>query len=144
MALLLNYLTQRETEQSESELFDEDDIDLDLPQSMRESEKAQAQEERVKAFNHLRQTVNDMYAELEEMRARNDDLAAALGACYLCWGEDSRCKICGGNGHPGSFEIDKELFAEFVIPAVYRQKQESMARRSSRNTRTRTYSNYEP
>jgi hypothetical protein len=37
------------------------------------------------------------------------DLAAALGACGLCWGEDSACPCCRGRGRPGMVRPDPEL-----------------------------------
>ncbi len=40
--------------------------------------------------------------ELEELRERNEALAAALGACFACWGTDIFCTHCGGEGRPGA------------------------------------------
>jgi citrate lyase beta subunit len=37
------------------------------------------------------------------------DLAAALGACGLCWGEDDLCPSCRGRGRPGMVRPDLEL-----------------------------------
>jgi hypothetical protein len=62
--------------------------------------------------------VRDLCAELEELRERNDVLAAALGACHLCWGEDPGCPACGGLGRPGAAPPDRQLFARLVAPAV--------------------------
>jgi hypothetical protein len=62
--------------------------------------------------------IKDLRVELEELRERNDALAAALGACYLCWGEDPRCPVCGGSGDPGSATLDMQMFAQWVAPAL--------------------------
>jgi hypothetical protein len=42
-------------------------------------------------------------AELAETQDRMSDIAAALGACGLCWGEDDTCPSCRGRGKPGHF-----------------------------------------
>jgi hypothetical protein len=39
-------------------------------------------------------------------------LAAALGACGLCWGEDPTCLGCRGRGKPGMIRPDMEMRAE--------------------------------
>ncbi|HKX45139.1 MAG TPA: hypothetical protein VJP77_00345, partial [Planctomycetota bacterium] len=45
-------------------------------------------------------------------------LAAALGACEVCLGEDARCEECNGEGGPGWAEPDPELYEAWVAPAV--------------------------
>ncbi len=57
-------------------------------------------------------------AEVKILRARCDTVAAALGACGLCWGQDMSCRACRGHGAPGRSIPDEELFCEFVVPAV--------------------------
>jgi hypothetical protein len=54
---------------------------------------------------------------LEELFERDCALAAALGACD-CWGELARCPICHGAGTPGWALPDRQLFAEYVHPAL--------------------------
>ena len=44
------------------------------------------------------------------------DLAAALGACGLCWGEDDYCPSCRGRGRPGMVRPDPELRARLLGP----------------------------
>jgi hypothetical protein len=61
-----------------------------------------------------------LYNEVETLRARNDSLAAALGACPSCWGENPRCVRCRGRGRPGGRQPDNALFSELVEPAVQR------------------------
>jgi hypothetical protein len=58
--------------------------------------------------------------QVQRLEQRNDSFAAAVGACYLCWGEDLSCAVCGGNGQSGAFEPDAGLFAELVAPALQR------------------------
>lgn len=70
-------------------------------------------------------------AERDELRRRNAVLAAALGACELCWGDDATCPSCGGNGAPGGSAVDAELFARYVRPAVLSLKHTNPAPRAS-------------
>lgn len=70
------------------------------------------------ALRELRRQVDSMFAELRTLRERTDALAAALGACCLCWGEDPECRFCHGRGAPGFAMPDESLLAELVIPAI--------------------------
>jgi hypothetical protein len=54
----------------------------------------------------------------QELLDRNSILAAALGACDNCWGEQSLCPVCQGVGLPGWILPDEQLYASFVHPAV--------------------------
>jgi hypothetical protein len=47
--------------------------------------------------------VRALEAELAETQDRMSDIASALGACGLCWGEDDTCPSCRGRGRPGHF-----------------------------------------
>ena len=82
-----------------------------------EEEDTQAAERR-EALQRLERTVKKLYSELEQLRERSDSLAAALGACYLCWGEDRRCELCGGQGWAGWQPRDPALFNEWIAPAL--------------------------
>lgn len=64
-------------------------------------------------------------AEIELLRRRCDTLAAALGACYLCWGRDPACVQCLGSGRPGWNEPDETLFRRLVVPAIRRHREGS-------------------
>jgi len=48
---------------------------------------------------------------------RNQLLAGALGACH-CWGERTDCAACGGFGTPGWSHPNKQLFADYIYPAL--------------------------
>lgn len=79
--------------------------------------------------------IASLAAELRETRARLDatqrqtrrlleryqaateklaDLAAALGACGLCWGEDAACPGCRGRGRAGMVRPDPERRARLL------------------------------
>jgi hypothetical protein len=70
------------------------------------------------AVNELREDLKNLSAELKALRERNDLLAATLGACCLCWGQDPECRACRGRGRPGYAMADEALFGEFVLPAI--------------------------
>jgi hypothetical protein len=91
----------------------------------------------------FRRELEETSMELEELRSRNDVLAAALGACYLCWGEDPDCERCAGAGQPGSGVPDHRLFTELVAPALARVGDVARQRHSvpTRNETTVTTSN---
>lgn len=63
-----------------------------------------------------------LYAELEDLRARNAMLADALGACPRCWGEDASCPVCRGRGVAGGRSPDPELFESVIRPAIRRRQ----------------------
>lgn len=68
-----------------------------------------------------------MEQELGTLRARNDALAAALGACYLCFGEHENCLACRGQGNPGSWRSDPDAFRRYVAPVLRRVHRETLA-----------------
>lgn len=64
--------------------------------------------------------VERLRREVRELRNVNDNLAAALGACPVCWGADEACVECDGCGTAGSLSPDPALFKALVAPAVKR------------------------
>ena len=112
VSLVSKYLaSRREAEEAEAE-----------ETAAHEAEAAAAEVEKQAALRSLQRMARSMYAELEELRGRNDMLAAALGACYLCWGDNATCEVCGGAGVPGAAPPDAELFAALVVPAARRMQ----------------------
>jgi hypothetical protein len=76
-----------------------------------------ADPEAAAALLELRAQVDSMFEELTTLRRRNEDLALALGACPACWGEDSQCRLCRGQGVPGFSRPDTAAFLHYVVPA---------------------------
>jgi hypothetical protein len=70
------------------------------------------------AVGELADNAEALLKEVQELRCRNDELAAALGACYLCWGEQSGCLICAGRGIPGSSPPELSAYIRYVAPAI--------------------------
>lgn len=66
--------------------------------------------------------------ENDQLLDRVEVLAAALGACPICWGEDDSCSECRGKGRPGYFRPDREAFAEYVLPVVKKLKRVTASR----------------
>lgn len=94
-------------------------IDLEASEVDAEVEEIQEQDENSAAeLSELRQYVKGMFAEIKLLRERNDSLAAAVGACCLCWGQNLECRSCRGRGGPGFCMPDESLFEEFVLPAI--------------------------
>jgi hypothetical protein len=73
-------------------------------------------------LENVQQVVQTIYAELETLRARSAALAAAVGACPICFGEDPRCATCGGLGAPGSRRPEPAAFRQYVLPAFARAR----------------------
>lgn len=72
----------------------------------------------------LLRRVRGLTKELGFQRGIGDTLALALGACYLCWGDDPECERCCGHGKPGWQDPDQNLFNEYIAPAVRRMEKE--------------------
>jgi hypothetical protein len=112
--LLQQYLSRQQGEDVDDEAAaDDEDFAAALDDSTVRSERKQS-------LSQLQHLVETMYDELEELRQRNDELADALGACYLCWGEDPACEVCQGRGSPGAMRPNKEQFTRYVAPALRR------------------------
>jgi len=120
VGLIARYFEQqRAAEAAAADEEAKDDEEENEPQRARSKRSA----ERREAVRSLQRLARSMYEELEVLRERNDTLAAALGACYLCWGEDFECEVCGGAGAPGTLPPDWALFSTLVAPAARRLRQ---------------------
>lgn len=47
-------------------------------------------------------------------------VAALVGACPTCLGEDGACTACGGRGAPGSREPDAAALTAWITPSLRR------------------------
>ena len=79
----------------------------------------------------LRGRLADARSELDVLRLRNDQLAASLGACYLCFGSDFECPNCAGQGRPGWIQPDAGLYEQLIAPVSERRLDEAGATRGS-------------
>jgi hypothetical protein len=122
MAMLLGLLERRRSGTEAEVQPKEDDEEAELAAQRAESMRNEA----ARRVWELKETAKDLYKELKILRARNDALAAAVGACYVCFGSDPFCEECGGRGSPGSRLSEPAAYREYVLPAVLRvQKMQS-------------------
>jgi hypothetical protein len=148
MNLLTQYLTQRQTDAASAidgrpDADEGEDEAVIEPVASRLS--AQRTQKMAQAVTQLRQKFTALYQELEELREKNDALAEALGACHLCWGEDTNCQICRGQGRSGANLPDRKLFAQLVAPALRRlAKQERAPQQLNVGAAALQLSNQEP
>jgi hypothetical protein len=75
--------------------------------------------------------VHRLNEEVCRLRERDRVIADALGACAHCWGTEPACRRCGGDGAPGAFLPEAQLFNELVMPAIRRLKRWTAGRRPS-------------
>ncbi|MGK9171298.1 hypothetical protein KXR53_33715 [Inquilinus limosus] len=87
---------------------------------LREDLREEIRAEQAEAVEQLSETARRLYAEVEASRSRLEALAAALGACPNCFGDDLLCDTCGGEGTPGSRTPQADEFHRYVRPAVER------------------------
>lgn len=129
MSLLLKYFAQQraEAEDAEEEEDETDEIEI-YPADAGGAFAPESGAARAGGATS-RAVIQEMATELEQFRERNDTLAAALGACYLCWGMDETCPYCVGKGRPGAALPDARLFHQLIVPAVRRWQQQQQQRR---------------
>ncbi|MGH9382806.1 MAG: hypothetical protein ACRD2N_00720 [Vicinamibacterales bacterium] len=77
---------------------------------------------------NVQQAVDALYEEMGVLRARTQALAAATGACAICFGEDPLCDECAGRGVPGSRRPEPRAFRKYVLPAYGRARAFDRAR----------------
>lgn len=111
LAPIVEMLNQRE-EQLQQELDHDEQADL-LQQQ--EAEELADRRQRATA---LREQFAGITAEVDGLRGKLADLAAALGACPACFGDDGSCPWCRGRGRPGFMPPDPDGFTRLVLPAL--------------------------
>lgn len=98
---------------------DEQSVDAEC-RSISAAEAAAIRAEADSRETRCRRRVARLQGELDQLRALSDTLALALGACHVCWGEDDECPACYGRGQVGAFVPQRELFDQYVLPALRR------------------------
>jgi hypothetical protein len=127
--LVAQYLAQQQAKANQA-LSEEDGPDHTPRRHGRPSKTEQAH-----VVHRLRRRMKDMALEIEELRERNDALAAALGVCYLCWGEDPDCEVCDGAGQSGYRAPDRAMFIKWVAPTLRKLRSSGSAQPGlARNT----------
>lgn len=104
MAMLLQMMQRQRGEASNDDRSDErDELIAEL------SERLDAAEARLTKMTRIARGLQEARAGLQ---TRLGYLAAALGACGLCWGEDAECPGCRGRGTVGMVRPDPQARAE--------------------------------
>ncbi len=104
MAMLAKLIQAQRPEPSNDDVPDErDDLIAEL------SERLDAAEARLTKMTKIARQLHEANAAANN---RLSLLAAALGACGLCWGEDDNCPGCRGRGTVGMIRPDPALRAE--------------------------------
>jgi uncharacterized membrane protein YccC len=88
--------------------------------ALREEIREDVRAEQEAAIAELSDTAEKLFDEREAARARLETLAAALGACPACFGENLLCETCHGAGRPGARAPAAQEFRTFILPAVER------------------------
>ena len=92
----------------------------DSSDALREELREEIREEQAEAVDALEAAAEQLLAENRALQRRLDGLAAAIGACPACFGDDLLCDTCQGAGTPGSRLPLAPEFHNYVRPAVDR------------------------
>src|SRR5437764_7521963 len=99
--------------------------------ALRDQIREELREEQGEAFAELGAATEKLIEENVAVRGRLEVLAAAIGACPTCFGEDLLCDTCHGAGSPGSRMPQADEFNHYVRPALERV-QEALRRPRAR------------
>jgi hypothetical protein len=75
------------------------------------SARLDAAEDRLHRMDTIARRLHSLH---QAASRRLSELAAALGACGLCWGEDDQCPGCRGRGRAGMVRPDPEVRARLL------------------------------
>ncbi|HEV2817118.1 MAG TPA: hypothetical protein VGW40_07860 [Allosphingosinicella sp.] len=92
----------------------------DSNEALREELREEIKEEQAEAVGALEAAAERLLAENRALMRRLEGLAAAIGACPACFGDDLLCETCEGAGTPGSRLPQAAEFHTYVRPAVDR------------------------
>jgi hypothetical protein len=141
-AMLAKHLAEQKARNARGENARVIDVEVsEAEPDLANEETQEPGEEAAAALAELREHLQRALAKLKLLRERNDALAAAVGACCLCWGQSPDCRSCRGRGGPGFCMPDEALFVEFVLPAVQTLRaQKAMQRNASPSVQARAAS----
>lgn len=118
-AMILQAMEQRRAQAAAQikDIEDDDACEEQCHHVKPEPGTVQVNEEDLRALQDAARRAGE---ELEVLRGRSDILARALGACYLCFGDNPLCPECAGVGTPGSLMPEPAEFRLYVVPALRR------------------------
>jgi hypothetical protein len=111
LAPIVEMLAQREEQLQQ-------DVDDDEQAELLQQQEAEELADRRQRASALREQFAGIAAEVDGLRAKLGDVAAALGACPACFGDDRSCPWCRGRGGPGFMPPDPDGFDRLVMPAL--------------------------
>jgi hypothetical protein len=97
-----------------SGVIDFQGMDLKPPSDMKQAKKRRILK-KIETLVHENCELLEKNRILEE---RLSLLAEATGACPHCWGEDHGCDLCQGDGVPGRYFPNRDVFSDYILPAV--------------------------
>jgi hypothetical protein len=112
-AMLLKQMAEQKARSEE-----ENSRVIDIEATAQAEQIEEPVDDSIAALCELREATRVMQIELDRLRERSDAMAAAVGACPLCWGHSPDCRGCRGRGGPGFCLPDETLFEELVLPAI--------------------------
>ena len=124
LAPMAQLLADRQTQlQAQIDSQHEDEVLLNDEITLRERDELIEQQNRdIEQLDSQAQVLHRRLeratGEIQRLRSMLDLVAAALGACPSCLGENPECLLCRGRGVPGSLPPDPESFTAVVWPAV--------------------------
>jgi hypothetical protein len=118
MSLLLSQMAERNVTDEEDDylVIDAEEVDEDDLFSKRKSSEGSLADKKTRA--RIKSRIQSMSEELSVLRQHSEELAAALGACEICWGYDNECEHCNGYGSPGWQAPRRGVFNKYVEPAI--------------------------
>ena len=112
MQAIFSMMQQRQSDRTNGEAGELEEKQVELEHCQARFKKA------VTLIERQKKVIAQLQHQLEQLDGFQEDLALALGACTLCWGEDAACRACRGRGKPGIFQPDETLFNAWVLPAT--------------------------
>jgi len=112
-------------------------LDLQAEES-RGSDSDEPQVETPVDVNEFSEQIQQITAAFDALQRRTLRLAAALGGCEQCFGEDLLCEGCSGCGVPGWAVPHPGLFKKYVLPALRRARAVEFEHRRDHPSRERT------
>lgn len=112
-------------------------LDLRVEDS-RASDSDEPQVEAPLDENEFTEQIQQITAAFDALQSRTRMLAAALGACEQCFGEDLLCESCSGCGIPGWAMPHPASFRKYVLPALTKARAVEFEHRRTRQSREQT------
>jgi hypothetical protein len=122
--LLLRILDRQQHEREARER----ELEADVQAEPSAAPPEDAPPELIEDVRNVQEAVDALYEERDRLAARVAALAAAIGACRVCFGEDAMCERCLGHGVSGWRRPEPLAFRRYILPAYQRARAIERAR----------------